>query len=953
MKKTKKWKRILTVLCIFTMIAGIMSPSAIYAGDSAEESASAQAGISEADQTENEDTGAAETDVLGDAGLSSGNENSQSAADITGSDNTVISASDSANDAEEEAASEPAEASGTTADSGTVETSAESYPAVSMSVIADDGTEIQISAPEGAFPSGIQVTVTKVDSDQILSALKEASNNDALTTDQVMAYDFDFHLSSGEHNIEPEKEISVRFSLPELKTEDSVSAYHLTDENSSAEKEDITADASAGTATLETQQFSIHALLVAAANNSSGITIGYDEKTDIHSVIGEDDTKIILYCMNNSLHWPHKTEGIPNVPTYTETSFEKFFNANNITDDAQNTLKTYLENLLYAGYPNNGYGLYEIADSVPTISENDFNKLLTPPQYLRLDFPDSLGNNTFTYADRNDNNKLTLLQKFMVEVGNYFRGGTTSSGLNYTQLTELPFWRAAYCMVNFSGDPIEAYNTMFMANYYVTESQAYNGTRDAIWELLKEAKLTNNNENVIKTDLVKHLLDAKTKDLNLILTKSPSEEEVSISGDPTFYYSTGDHKWHTGRLSLTVPDTYHTYFTLNLPDGVTEETGKTQVKGGESFSLVSSTKPQNETSISLSSTIPWMDPDLKIYVADSKVTAPDGKGFQNMIGAVIHQTPITKTVALSSADTSLTFTKVWKDNSNKDNVRPDPETYKNKLHLMNGTTELTEFQPVITDNGNNSWTITYNGLPAKIDGKDAAFTVSEDSVENYTADINSVADKGVITNTYTPVTISGTKTWNDSGYSNVKKPESITVNLLANGTQKASKSVTADKNGQWEYSFDNLPKYDDNGQKIEYTITENNVTDYSTDYSKTTNGYDIMNTYTPGKTSVTVKKEWEDNNNQDGKRPTSVKVQLLANGEKQGEAVDLSADNGWTYTWGELDEKDKSFKDITYSVDEVDVPAGYTSQISDGSKQHYFVITNTHQPETTKIKVTN
>ncbi|MGO5161090.1 MULTISPECIES: Cna B-type domain-containing protein, partial [unclassified Bilifractor] len=765
-----------------------------------------------------------------------------------------------------------------------------------------------------------------------------------------MAYDFDFHLASGEHNIEPEKEISVQFSLPEMKAEDSVSAYHLKDENSSAEKEDITADASAGTATLETQQFSIHALLVATANNSSGITIGYDEKTDIHSVIGEDDTKIILYCMNNSLHWPHKTEGIPNVPTYTETSFEKFFNANNITGETQTELKTKLENLLYAGYPYNGYGLYKIVNSVPTITEDYFNKLLTPPLYLRLDFPDSIGNNTFTYSDRTNQNKMALLSEFLMDVFSYNgQDKKTASGLDYTQLIQLPFYRAVLCM-NY-GDPIKAYSESFMANYYVTESQAYGGTRDAIWKLLKDYKLTDNGKDISITDLVNNLLKADTT--NLIPTEKPKDEKVSISGDPTFYYSTGDNKWHTDRLSLKVPETYNTYFTLNLPDGVTEETGKTEVKGGESFSLVSSKKPQNSMSLSLSSTIPWMDPDLKVYVADSKVTAPDGKGFQNMIGAVIHQTDITKTVALSSTDTSLTFTKVWKDNGNKDNVRPDLETYKNKLHLMNGNTELTGFQPEIADKGDNSWSITYNGLPAKIDGKDAAFTVSEGSVDKYTADKESVKDDNeTITNTYTPVTISGTKTWNNSGYNSVKKPDSITVNLLANGTVKDSKSVTADKNGQWEYSFDNLPKYDDNGQEIEYTITENNVTDYSTDYSKTINGYDITNTYTPGKTSVTVKKEWEDNNNQDGKRPTSVKVQLLANGENQGEAVDLSADNGWTYTWDNLDEKDKSSNNITYSVKEVDVPEGYTSQISDGSKQHYFVITNTHQPETTKIKVT-
>ncbi|MCI6638730.1 MAG: Cna B-type domain-containing protein, partial [Lachnospiraceae bacterium] len=819
------------------------------------------------------------------------------------SDSTVTSASENTDNADKEEKSESGEASGTTTDSEGTETTAESYPAVSLNTKTDGGTEISISTPEGAFPSGIQVSVTKVDSEQILSALKEASDNTDLTADQVVAYDFDFYLNNGEHNIEPQKEISVQFSMPQLKKDDSVTAYHLKDENSVAEKEDVTADVSAGTATLESGKFSIHALLLSAAGNASGITIDYDDQTEIHSVSGQDGTKIILYCMNNDLHWPHKTPSILNVPTYTETSLEEFLDANKPTEEAPETLKTKLENLLYAGYPYNGYSLYKIVDSVPTISEDDFNQLLTPPQYLRDDFPESLGNNTFTYADRNDSSKMSLLKQFLDDASDkYFRGGTTASGLNYQQLTQLPFWKAAYCMVYFSGDPIQSYSSIYVAGYYVTESQSYAATRDAIWTVLYKAGLPKNSKDASDKTLVANLLKADTK--NLIPTKPPVEDKVSVSGDLKFSYSTHDGKWHTGALSLTAPSTYHAPFILNLPGNVTEETGKTQVMSGESFSLVSSTKPDASTSISLSATIPWMDyPNLKVYVADSSVTASDGKGFQNMIGAVIHETPIFKTVDLSSSDTSFTFTKVWKDNSNSDNVRPDQDSYKSKLHLMNGTTELTGFTPDITDNGNSTWTITYKDLPQIIDGKDASFTVREDTVDKYSADKATVKNKESITNTYSPVTISGTKTWNDSGYSDVKKPDSITVNLLANGNLVASKSVTAATS--WKYSFDNLPKYDDNGQEIVYTITENNVTDYST----TVNGYDITNTYTPGKTSVTVKKEWEDSNNQDGKRPDSVKVQFLSNGNKQGEPVTLSNENGWTYTWYELDEKDKESKE--------------------------------------------
>ena len=103
------------------------------------------------------------------------------------------------------------------------------------------------------------------------------------------------------------------------------------------------------------------------------------------------------------------------------------------------------------------------------------------------------------------------------------------------------------------------------------------------------------------------------------------------------------------------------------------------------------------------------------------------------------------------------------------------------------------------------------------------------------------------------VTLSGTKTWNDNNNQDGVRPNSITVNLLANGQVVDTKTVTADE--EWKYSFTNLPKYE-NGNEIVYTITEDAVPSYTT----TVDGTNLANTYTPGKTSVTVTKAWDDNN---------------------------------------------------------------------------------------------
>ncbi len=183
------------------------------------------------------------------------------------------------------------------------------------------------------------------------------------------------------------------------------------------------------------------------------------------------------------------------------------------------------------------------------------------------------------------------------------------------------------------------------------------------------------------------------------------------------------------------------------------------------------------------------------------------------------------------------------------------------------------------------------------------------------------------------VTLSGTKTWNDNNNQDGVRPNSITVNLLANGQVVDTKTVTADE--KWKYSFTNLPKYE-NGNEIVYTITEDAVPSYTT----TVDGTNLTNTYTPGKTSVTVTKAWDDNNDQDGLRPDSIQVQLYANGKAQGDPATLNVGSDWTYTWSDLDQK-LGGKDIAYTVKEVSNVPGYEVSI-DNSNQGNIMITNKH-----------
>ena len=287
-------------------------------------------------------------------------------------------------------------------------------------------------------------------------------------------------------------------------------------------------------------------------------------------------------------------------------------------------------------------------------------------------------------------------------------------------------------------------------------------------------------------------------------------------------------------------------------------------------------------------------------------------------------TTLTNTYAPET--TSITVTKTWDDADNQDGKCPESIIVN---LLANG--ELVASQTVKADEAGN-WTYTFKDLPKYANGKEITYTVTEEAVEGYETSV----DGFNITNTYTTETteVKGSKTWNDADNQDGKRPESITVRLLANGEEKDSQTVTADENGNWTYSFEKLPKYEA-GKEILYTVTEDAVADYTTEIT----GYDITNSYAPGKTSVTVTKAWADNDDRGGHRPKEIKVQLKADGENSGEEITLNAENNWTYTWSDLDQK-KAGKDIAYTVEETGKAVGYISTVT-GNAEEGFIITNT------------
>ena len=94
--------------------------------------------------------------------------------------------------------------------------------------------------------------------------------------------------------------------------------------------------------------------------------------------------------------------------------------------------------------------------------------------------------------------------------------------------------------------------------------------------------------------------------------------------------------------------------------------------------------------------------------------------------------------------------------------------------------------------------------------------------------------------------------------------------------------------------------------------------------------------------SIDVSKVWQDNNDQDGKRPDEITVKLLADGNETGKTLLLSEDNNWAGSFTDLDEY-KAGRKIVYTVEEVSVD-DYETLIS-GDMETGFTITNRYIPD--------
>ena len=283
--------------------------------------------------------------------------------------------------------------------------------------------------------------------------------------------------------------------------------------------------------------------------------------------------------------------------------------------------------------------------------------------------------------------------------------------------------------------------------------------------------------------------------------------------------------------------------------------------------------------------------------------------------------------------------KTWDDEGNQDAIRPGSITVN---LLVNG--EVVASQEVKEKDG--KWTYKFENLPEYEDGKVIPYQVDEATVPT---GYSKTVDNYNITNKHVPeeVVISGTKSWDDAENQDGIRPDSITVKLMRGETVVDTQTATAE--GGWTYTFESQPKYDHSTTPIAYKVVEETVNGYE---PVNQGEYDIKNIHKPETVTYIVSKTWDDEEDNDRIRPTSITVKLLANGEVK-ETVKLSDENEWKHTFGPL-AKNKAGEEIDYTIEEEAV-AGYeliTSKPQLINKTYTQVLTNKHTPEKTSINGT-
>ncbi len=362
--------------------------------------------------------------------------------------------------------------------------------------------------------------------------------------------------------------------------------------------------------------------------------------------------------------------------------------------------------------------------------------------------------------------------------------------------------------------------------------------------------------------------------------------------------------------------------------------------------------------------------------------------------------------------------KIWDDAENQDNIRPESIQIDLLRKIRNSDDEPVSIASVTVtadEDGEFKWSFTdlpvyapstLNTAESMAENEyeysfsEATIAYPDDFVAGYTVSYaEPVYEDGYwtieVTNKHVPelVDINGLKIWDDKDNQDGVRPESITIALLADGVEIDSVTVEPDENGEFKWSFKDLPRFKagEQGVEVVYTFSEAEirrpagfVAGYTVSYTEPKynppavdeNGelqkaywyIEVTNKYVPELVDINGLKIWDDADDQDMIRPESITIALLADGVEI-DSVTVRADENGEFKWSFENlprfREGKQGENIVYTFSEAEITvpevfeSGYTVIYSDpvftapaedenGDMQLGYwsiEVTNFHEPE--------
>lgn len=478
----------------------------------------------------------------------------------------------------------------------------------------------------------------------------------------------------------------------------------------------------------------------------------------------------------------------------------------------------------------------------------------------------------------------------------------------------------------------------------------------AVWKDLPEA-------------LPGSMLDADGKTQYRVMETVPpgyiqeSMEEPSAENENTYTFT------NVEAVSFTVTKRWHVEDPANEIQTVTVQLYRTtnaQEKNPDVDEKVATVDLTGNSSHTFRNLAKY-DPDGKLYTYYARETPEWDDGYD-----VYYSDATDGTTIRNVGTTAIAVTKIWKDNGNAYNTRPEKLalTLQRKIDSDSNWKLVTDVQQPEWEKNNDTWTCTYSGLPyADANGNRYAYRVTEAGLDadgmlpaNAAAGpahadskyapsydpADGIAQDGKvqITNTLQEyIDIPVTKVWVDGGPDADERPDSITFVLFCADGEEVNRhtvpytlaSRIADLltggEGEWEYTFtmdsdgDPLPRYDAEGRKIDYTVREEPVPDgykggqgEANDPDDASQGFTVRNEKV---TQLTVTKVWYEVPVEE-RLEVVVRLYRYTNDSSALESVRtdaaLNAGNNWTYTFVDLPQYEaETGKRYTYVAREVSI----------------------------------